>query len=880
MTEVAKDAVLLADDTPEARKQRRVNRLWQVMVELDKEPAGLVWNELWARVIAAHPLVEDDKALNQSGTQRGETDVRFYMQNLDKSGWVLTGVGKHRITRAGRQALQQYRSPQRLYAAADEGYRAWNQLRQLAPETAAPTLDESSDGLKPTRKGEAVMLATARLFFDRGLRRGGSVFDPGRGVWSVETVQRLKQAFVENPDLGSRSFMDKLRDQLADAGDDAVLLVAEMLSLLLLPADDWKPDSKRTRVKEVLAQMDEPVHMSPEVSAAMDHGVLSGGLILKTLLWRSLTTVIEAASAWWALDDAGREMVWADPWAWRDLLDQLPPETIQSARSELCYLRHPETFPLVFSREDRERIAKAFASELATPTGDLDRDLHEITMALQERVGPGKVDYYRDPWVARWRPGAAAPSGRRAWLVRSTQGGAPLLSRWREGDYVSVLATHLPDIASGSDAAAVRAAVDAGYQHVDYAQRLALSNEYFDFLSRMKSNDIIVTIAEDNLHLGLIAGEAEYRPEGEPIVRRAASWTVERPKGEVDASVTSLLNRQGTVVDITAAFGPLQALLPADEEDVIVDAGEAAVEPPAPPQLDVVPALGSVTSELAGSLHMPIAPLQEIVDLLQTRQQIVLYGPPGTGKTYLARKLAEFLVGDDPSRAQLVQFHPSYAYEDFFEGFRPVSEGGQATFELKPGPLRLIASEAAEDRGKPFILIIDEMNRANLAKVFGELYFLLEYRDESMRLQYQPTEAFKLPKNLFVIGTMNTADRSIALVDAAIRRRFAFVELHPDTDPVKGVLKSFLTVNGHDGERADLLAALNAAIEDHDRDLKIGPSYLMKADASTPGGLERIWKYEILPLLEEHYYGRLTRDEVHGRFGLQALRASLTPTSE
>lgn len=880
MTEVAKDAGMLADNTPEARKLRRINRLWQVMVELEKAREGLAWNELWARVVAAHPLVDDDKALNQSGTQRGETDVRFYMQNLDKSGWVLTGVGKHRITRTGRQALQEYRSPQSLYVAAEEGYRAWNQLRQLAPESDAPDLDESVGGLRPTRHGEAAMLATARLILDQGLRHGGSAFDTGRDVWSAETVQRLREAFIENPDLGSRSFMDKLRDQLSDAGDDAVLLVAEMLSLLLLPANDWKPDSKRTRVKEVLALMDEPVHIPPEVSAAMDHGVFGGGLILKTLLWRSLTTVIEVASAWWALDQARRDRAWEDAWAWRDLMDQLPPETIQSARSELCYLLHPETFPLVIAREDRERIVKAYSSELATTAGDLDRDLYAITMALQEQVGPGKVDYYRDPWVARWRPGAPAVAGRRAWLVRSTQGGATLLSQWREGDYVSVLATHLPDIAPGSDAPAVRAAVDAGYQHVDYAQRLALSNEYFDFLSRMKVNDIVVTIAEDNLHVGLVAGEAEYRPEGAPIVRRAASWTVEMPKGEVGASVISLLNRQGTLVDITAGFDSLKALLPADEEDGVIDPEDEEVEPPAPPLVDLVPVLPAVLSDLAGRLHMPVAPLQEIVDLLQTRQQIVFYGPPGTGKTYLARKLSEFLVGDDPSRAQLVQFHPSYAYEDFFEGYRPVSDGGQATFELKPGPLRLIAGEAAENRGVPYILIIDEMNRANLAKVFGELYFLLEYRDESMRLQYQPTEAFKLPRNLFVIGTMNTADRSIALVDAAIRRRFAFVELHPDTEPVKGVLASFLAASGHDSERVDLLAALNAEIEDHDRDLKIGPSYLMKSDAATPDGLKRIWRYEILPLLEEHYYGRLTRDEVHARFGLDALRASLTPTTE
>ena len=179
------------------------------------------------------------------------------------------------------------------------------------------------------------------------------------------------------------------------------------------------------------------------------------------------------------------------------------------------------------------------------------------------------------------------------------------------------------------------------------------------------------------------------------------------------------------------------------------------------------------------------------------------------------------------------------------------------------------------------MLIIDEMNRANLAKVFGELYFLLEYRDKSIQLQYCPEEAFSLPENLFIIGTMNTADRSIALLDSAMRRRFAFVELHPDEPPVRDVLASFVAATrGPETDRAALLNALNAAIEDTDRDFKIGPSYLMRPEAETPAGLARIWKHDILPLLEEHYYGRITRAQVHERFGLASLHSTLAPAGD
>ncbi len=203
-----------------------------------------------------------------------------------------------------------------------------------------------------------------------------------------------------------------------------------------------------------------------------------------------------------------------------------------------------------------------------------------------------------------------------------------------------------------------------------------------------------------------------------------------------------------------------------------------------------------LTPEFAASLHMDLEPLQEIAELLEENRQLVLYGPPGTGKTYLAKHLAAQLAGDTTDeRVKLVQFHPSYAYEDFFEGFRPdKTEEGQVSFKLVAGPLRRIAEEAAKpgNESKPYFLIIDEMNRANLAKVFGELYFLLEYRDDRIYLQYSPNEPFTLPDNLYIIGTMNTADRSIAMMDAAIRRRFAFIELHPKTEPVKGSLLRFL----------------------------------------------------------------------------------------
>ncbi|MXZ92323.1 MAG: AAA domain-containing protein [Chloroflexi bacterium] len=192
---------------------------------------------------------------------------------------------------------------------------------------------------------------------------------------------------------------------------------------------------------------------------------------------------------------------------------------------------------------------------------------------------------------------------------------------------------------------------------------------------------------------------------------------------------------------------------------------------------------------LANRLYLPAGFVEEIHALLEDKKQVIFQGPPGTGKTYVARKLAEHIAGSK-ERVTLVQFHPSYAYEDFVQGYRPDSSGdGQLKYELRKGPLLSAAERAADDEsGAKHFLIIDEINRGNLAKVFGELYFLLEYRDEDIRLQYSD-KSFRLPENLYIIGTMNTADRSIALVDLALRRRFYFVEFHPDKWPIQGLLR-------------------------------------------------------------------------------------------
>ena len=257
---------------------------------------------------------------------------------------------------------------------------------------------------------------------------------------------------------------------------------------------------------------------------------------------------------------------------------------------------------------------------------------------------------------------------------------------------------------------------------------------------------------------------------------------------------------------------------------------------------------------LAGRLLWDPSHLREIIADLREKGQVIFYGPPGTGKTYVAREIAK-QCEDNGGGFEIVQFHPSYSYEDFVQGFRPSLHNGQPGFRLVDGPMLRMAERARYNPEATFVLLIDELNRGNVAKVFGELYFLLEYRDEEVLLQYGGLEdGFSLPPNLWFICTMNTADRSIALMDAALRRRFYFAPFFPDAPPIQGLLRRWLDKNDPDNVWvAGLVEAANAKL---DRDSGIGPSYFLGSnDPLDETRVRRIWSRAVIPYIEEQCFG-------------------------
>jgi 5-methylcytosine-specific restriction enzyme B len=447
---------------------------------------------------------------------------------------------------------------------------------------------------------------------------------------------------------------------------------------------------------------------------------------------------------------------------------------------------------------------------------------------------------------------------RNYWLLAPGQG-AILWDAWYDQGAGGIGWNDMGDL---NDYDSKEAVVDYVPQFYPDSGPAMVASMLWEFAHVMKAGDIV--FAKLGLHKvcgwGVVSGEYEFNEEAEPFHHcRKIDWK--------DASEVSML---------TGVQLPLKTLTKMTAKRQFLD--YLARKYNDVPGLEVSNGTepdNSGEGRIAGEpydlacalkdLFMPESQVLACVELLKRKKNMILQGAPGTGKTFVAKRLAYLLMErKDNSRVQMVQFHQSLTYEDFVQGYKPSTDGG---FRLENGTFHKFVSAALLKPKIPFVFIIDEINRGNLSKVFGELMMLMEHdkrRSEfALPLSYcSDLEAtFYVPENVYLIGTMNTADRSLSMVDYALRRRFSFVELSPgfESQSFADCLVSAGASNTLIANIRHRMKLLNEMISSDDTNLgrgyQIGHSYFVPSERQQANQewLDHILVYEIKPLVEEYY---------------------------
>lgn len=454
-----------------------------------------------------------------------------------------------------------------------------------------------------------------------------------------------------------------------------------------------------------------------------------------------------------------------------------------------------------------------------------------------------------------WRVGTSDGKQPRKWWDAMRDGGFVAVGWADVGDLSGILYNQ-----SGKDV--VRQRMSTSYPSTPQAVGRS-AQQLFYFAALVREGDIV--LASDGattLGIGRVTGPYQFVTGSEFPHRRPVEWlSLEewrpaRPEG-LQTTLHQIREFPNLIEIERHLLEPVQpqpAVRPTPSTPPIT------LSPPRP----IVPALRGIPGRIQA--------------VLERKGQVILYGPPGTGKTYWARAAAldlaayaafgvafdqlspeqrKIVLGDGREQAGLVRlcaFHPAYGYEDFLEGYRPLQANGQLAFERRDGVFKRLCDDARNDPHRRYFLIVDEINRGDIPRIFGELLTVLE-RDKRGQTILLPLsgQSFSVPDNVYLIGTMNTADRSIALLDTALRRRFGFVELMPDSRVLGKTVLNGIPLG-------PWLDALNRRICEHvgrdARNLQVGHAYLLDGDKPVAdfARFARIVQDDILPLLEEYCY--------------------------